>query len=84
MGIQEFPTPNTGLDLKVPNLALPLPVSDGSVILDRCVCVTQDIAGHQAKHCKVTHLGFRVSLLFTSQYLVIEMGQAELLYLFYI
>lgn len=60
MGIQEFPTPNTGLG--VPNLALPLPVSDGSVILDRCVYVTQDIAGHQAKYCKVTHLGFRISL----------------------
>lgn len=62
MGIQEFPTSNTGLDLKVPSLALPLPVSDGSVILDQCVYVTQDIAGYQAKHCKVTYSGFKVYL----------------------
>lgn len=83
MSIQEFPTSNTGLDLKVPSLALPLPVSDGSVILDQCVYVTQDIAGYQAKYSKSHTQASKFPYLFTSQYLFIEMGQAELLYLFY-
>lgn len=85
MGIQEFPTPNTGLNLKVPNLALPLPASDGSVILDQCVYVTQDIQQDTKQNTAKSHTqASEFPYLFTSQYLFIEMGQAELLYLFYI
>lgn len=61
MGIQEFPTSNTGLDFKVLSLALPLPVSDNLITLDQCVYVTQDIAGSQATYCKVIYSVSNVS-----------------------